>query len=100
MREMMFRVNFVVRFLTDLSWLLGSLMLLKVLTSQYGTIAGWDSNTLYILFGTHYIINYLMTAFLLINGLILGGNINGGGLDQVLLKPLPSVFAVSFQIVD
>lgn len=100
MREMMFRVNFIVRFLTDLSWLLGSLMLLKVLTSQYKTIAGWDSNTLYILFGTHYIINYLMTAFLLINGLILSGNINGGGLDQVLLKPLPSVFAVSFQIVD
>lgn len=100
MREMMFRVNFIVRFLTDFSWLFGSLMLLKVFINQYGSVVGWNSNTLYILFGTHYIINYLMTSFLLVNGLALGGNINGGGLDQVLLKPLPSVFAVSFQIID
>jgi len=75
-------------------------MLLKVITGSYGNVAGWDSNTLYILFGTHYIINYLLTAFLLVNGLRLGWNINGGGLDQILLKPLPTVFAVSFQIVD
>lgn len=100
MREMIFRANFIVRIFTDLSWLLGTLILLKVITEQYGTVAGWDSNALYILFGTHYIINYLLTAFLLINGLMLGRNINGGGLDQVLLKPVPSIFAVSFQIVD
>lgn len=100
MRETLFRTNFIIRIFTDLAWLFGTLVFLKIITGRYESIAGWNVNTLYILFGTHYIINYLMTAFFIINGIMLGPNINGGMLDQVLLKPVPAIFAVSFGLVD
>ena len=100
MREMLFRTNFIIRIITDLSWLLGTLVFLNIVTSHYETIAGWETDSLYILFGTHCIVNYLFTAFLLINGLNLGMNINSGELDQILLKPLPAGFSVSFKTVD
>ncbi|WP_460644377.1 ABC transporter permease [Lacrimispora brassicae] len=100
MREMLFRTNFIIRMFTDLAYFVGTLIFLKVIVQHFEFISGWDVNSLYILVGTHYIINYLMTAFFMVNGLMLGYYINEGGLDQVLLKPLPAIFAVSFRIVD
>jgi ABC-2 type transport system permease protein len=100
MRELTYRTNFIIRVFTDAAWLLGTLLFLEVFANNFHSILYWDTGALYILFGTHYLINTLLTAFLFVNGLLLGNYVNSGSFDSLLLLPVPTVFSISFRIVD
>lgn len=99
-REMQFKANFVVRFFTELLWLVMQFIYIEVMYAQTGEIAGWSKWEMVVLMGTNYVIAQLFEALFYDNCMRLIDQIRQGDLDFNLVKPVNTQFLVSLRYTD
>lgn len=102
-RDMTFRVNFVIECISSMSWTamnFGFYLLIYQFTSQIGVGTGWGKFEFFVFLATTWLINGVVQAFFMPNAEEFSELIRSGGLDFALLKPIDTQFLISFQKVD
>jgi ABC-2 type transport system permease protein len=96
-REMSFRLNFVLWMLVEVLWFLGQIVFIEVVFSYVGSIGGWTKWEVVLLIGTHQLIGQLFQAFFYMNLANLPELVRTGRMDFMLLLPVDSQFIVSLK---
>ena len=99
-REMNFKLNFLLWMVVELLWFAGQLAFIEVLYGQVNEIAGWSKWQLVALVGVHQIIAQLFQAFFYLNIANLPELVRTGRLDLILTLPMDAQFAVSTRQVS
>ncbi len=102
-RDMTFRVNFVIECVSSISWTamnFGFYLLIYQYTAQIGQGTGWGKYEFFVFLGTTWLINGVVQAFFMPNAEEFSELIRTGGLDFALLKPIDTQFLISFHRVD
>ena len=94
-REMNFKLNFVLWLVVESLWFVGQLVFIQVIYSQVGAIGDWTKWQMVLLVGTHQIISQLFQAFFYMNLVNLPELVRTGKLDFVLLQPIDPQFTSS-----
>jgi len=94
-REMNFKLNFLLWMLVELLWFLGQLAFIEVLYGQVQEIAGWTKWQVVTLVGVHQIVSQLFQALFYVNLANLPELVRTGRLDLMLTLPVDTQFAVS-----
>jgi ABC-2 type transport system permease protein len=96
-REMSFRLNFVLWMLVEVLWFLGQIVFIEVVFAYVGSIGGWSKWEVVLLVGTHQLIGQLFQAFFYMNLANLPELVRTGRMDFMLLLPVDSQFIVSLK---
>jgi len=99
-REMNFKLNFLLWMVVELLWFLGQLAFIEVLYGQVDEIAGWSKWQVVTLVGVHQIVSQLFQAFFYVNLAALPELVRTGRLDLMLTLPVDAQFAVSTRQVS
>jgi ABC-2 type transport system permease protein len=99
-REMNFKLNFLLWMVVELLWFVGQLAFIEVLYGQVDDIAGWSKWQVVTLVGVHQIISQLFQAFFYLNLANLPELVRTGHLDHLLKLPMDAQFAVSTRQVS
>ena len=102
-RDMTFRVNFLIECVSSLSWAfmnLGFYLLIFQYTNQIGRNTGWGQYEFFAFLATSMFINSLVQALFMPNCEEFSEMIRRGGLDFALLKPIDTQFLVSLHKID
>lgn len=102
-RDMTFRVNFLIECVSSLSWALmnlGFYALIFNYTDQIGAASGWGKYEFFTFLATSMLVNSLVQAFFMPNCEEFSELIRTGHLDFALLKPIDTQFLVSLRKVD
>ena len=102
-RDMSFRMNFVLQCLSSASWALMNFGLFKIIyrfTDSIGKGTGWGESEFFIFLGTIWIINSVIQTFVMANATEFSEMIRTGNLDFALLKPIDTQFLISFPRVN
>jgi ABC-2 type transport system permease protein len=93
-REMMFKSNFLLWILVDLTWFGLNLAFIQFLYLQVNTIAGWSKWEMILLVATSNLVQQLFQTFLMINCTNLPELVRSGKLDFFLAQPASAQFLV------
>src|SRR5438132_7213961 len=99
-REMSFRLNFLIECVSSLSWAamnLGFYLLVFQFTKEIGFNTGWHRYEFFIFLATTMIVNSLVQAFFMPNCEEFSELIRSGNLDFAILKPIDTQFLISLQ---
>lgn len=96
-RELGFRWNFVVEFLTLAFWFSAQVVLFDVIFGNVRDVNGWSRAEFFTFLATGMIINTLIETFFMPNCANFSELIRSGNLDFALLKPIDTQFLVSFE---
>jgi len=102
-RDMTFRANFIIEFLSSLSWVfmnLGFYILIFRYTPSLGVGTGWGKYEFFAFTGTGLMINSLAAMLFMTNADNFGNFVRQGNLDFLLLKPIDTQFIVSLQRIE
>ena len=102
-RDMSFRVNFILQCLTSVSWAMMNFGLFKIIyqfTDSIGKGTGWGEPEFFVFLGTIWIINSIIQTFVMANATEFSEMIRTGSLDFALLKPIDTQFLISFPRVN
>lgn len=99
-REMQFKVNFLLWIVVELLWFALQLTFIAVIYSHTDRIGDWTKWQVVFLMGTSTFIQQLFSAILLSNLVHLSEDIRTGKLDFMLLLPVNTRFLISFRQVD
>lgn len=99
-REMQFKVNFLLWIIVELLWFALQLTFIAVIYSHTDHIGDWTKWQVVFLMGTSTFIQQLFSALLLTNLVQLSELIRKGSLDFMLLLPVNTRFLISFRQVD
>ena len=102
-RDMSFRMNFVLQCFSSMSWAAMNWGLFKIIyrhTGEIGRGTGWHENEFFIFLGTVWIVNSLIQTFFMANAEEFSELIRTGNLDFALLKPIDTQFLISFPRVN
>lgn len=102
-RDMSFRMNFVLQCLSSASWALMNFGLFKIIyqfTDSIGKGTGWGEAEFFVFLGTIWIINSFIQTFVMANATEFSEMIRTGNLDFALLKPIDTQFLISFPRVN
>lgn len=94
-REMMFKANFILWVIVDLSWFALQLCFIQFLYLQVDSIAGWTKWGMVLLVATNNLVQQLFQMFLMINLTKMPDLIRTGRLDYFLAQPASAQFLVS-----
>jgi ABC-2 type transport system permease protein len=94
-REMMFKANFILWIVVDLSWFALNLCFVQFLYLQVNTVAGWSQWEMVLLVSTNYLVQQIFQTFLMVNLTKLPELIRSGRLDFLLAQPASVQFIVS-----
>src|SRR5476651_200567 len=94
-REMMFKANFILWVIVDLSWFGLHLSFIQFLYLQVNTIASWSKWEMILLVTTNMLIQQIFQMFLMTNITKLPELIRTGKLDYFLAQPASAQFLVS-----
>jgi ABC-2 type transport system permease protein len=95
MRELMFKANFILWVIVDLSWFGLNLSFIQFLYLQVSTVAGWNKWEMILLVSTNMLIQQIFQMFLMTNLTKLPELIRTGKLDFFLAQPASAQFLVS-----
>lgn len=96
-RDMTFRANFLIEFISSTAWMLMNLGFYTLIYQYTGSIAGWGKYEFFVFIATTMFVNSLVQAFFMPNAQELSELVRTGGLDYALLKPIDTQFLVSLQ---
>jgi ABC-2 type transport system permease protein len=96
-REMSFKLNFLLWMLVEVLWFLGQLVFIEVVFAYVGAIGGWTKWEVVVLIGTHQLIGQLFQAFFYMNLANLPELVRTGRMDFMLLLPVDTQFVVSLK---
>ncbi len=99
-REMTFRVNFILKVAGELIWIVLLLLFIRVIFSKTPDVRGWTEYQYLFLMGTHMIVTALFEAFFFGNCWRVGELVRTGDLDFVLVRPANTQFLLSLERVD
>src|SRR5688500_6895292 len=99
-REMQFKVNFILWIVVELLWFALQLTFIAVIYSQTDHIGDWTKWQVVFLMGTSTFIQQLFSALLLTNLVQLSELIRTGTLDFMLLLPVNTRFLISFRQIE
>jgi ABC-2 type transport system permease protein len=99
-REMSFKINFVLWIFVELLWFALQLSFISVMYLHTESIAGWSKWQVVLLMGASHFIQQIFQAFFLVNCTQLSELVRTGKLDFLLLLPINTRFIVSFRQVD
>ncbi len=99
-REMQFKVNFLLWIVVELLWFALQLTFIAVIYSHTDRIGDWTKWQVVFLMGTSTFIQQLFSALLLTNLVHLSEDIRTGKLDFMLLLPVNTRFLISLRQVD
>ncbi len=102
-RDMSFRMNFVLQCISSMSWAAMNWGLFKIIyqfTPAIGPDSGWRENEFFVFLGTIWIINSLVQTFVMVNAQDFSELIRTGNLDFALLKPIDTQFLISFPRIN
>ena len=102
-RDMSFRLNFVLQCLSSMSWAGMNFLLFKIIyqhTDSIGIGTGWGENEFFVFLGTIWIINSFTQTFFMLNAEEFSEMIRTGNLDFSLLKPIDTQFLISFPRIN
>ncbi len=91
-----YRADAVVNILLNLMWLGWELLGLNIIFSNTDTLGGWGPGELIALLGVFRLVNTLMAAIIWPNTEEFNSSVRDGSLDYDLLKPVNSLFLVTF----
>jgi ABC-2 type transport system permease protein len=96
-REMSFKLNFLLWMLVEVLWFMGQIVFIEVVFSYVGGIGGWSKWEVVLLIGTHQLIGQLFQAFFYMNLANLPELVRTGKMDFMLLLPVDTQFMVSLK---
>lgn len=96
-REMGFRGNFLLGITRQASWLAAFLFMIDIIFRNTQTLSGWSKPEVMIILALSRIIEGILDTFCSYNIAMFPQNVQRGQFDLMLVKPLPSQFAVAFQ---
>jgi ABC-2 type transport system permease protein len=96
-REMSFKLNFLLWMLVEVLWFLGQIVFVEVVFSYTGSIGGWTKWEVVLLIGTHQLIGQLFQAFFYMNLANLPELVRTGRMDFLMLLPVDTQFVVSLK---
>ena len=96
-REMSFKLNFLLWMLVEVLWFLGQIVFIEVVFAYVGVIGGWSKWEVVLLIGTHQLIGQLFQALFYMNLANLPELIRTGRMDFMLLLPVDTQFVVSLK---
>ncbi|MCP5516353.1 MAG: ABC-2 family transporter protein [Verrucomicrobiales bacterium] len=99
-REMNFKVNFVLWLVVELLWFALQLTFIAVIYQHTERIATWSKYEVILLVGASHFIQQIFSAFFLNNCVNLSELVRTGRLDFLLLLPVNTRFLVSFKQLD
>ncbi|HEX4413636.1 MAG TPA: ABC-2 family transporter protein [Lacipirellulaceae bacterium] len=102
-RDMTFRVNFIIEAISSFSWMLmnlGFYVLVFHYTDSLGRGTGWGEYQFFVFLATTMFINSLVQTFFMPNAEEFGELIRTGGLDFALLKPIDTQFLISLRKIE
>lgn len=99
-REMGFKVNFLMWIVVELLWFALQLAFMTVIYQHTDRIATWTKWEVVMLVGASQLIQQLFSALFLTNITQLSESIRTGKLDFMLLLPVNTRFVISFRQVD
>lgn len=99
-RELGFKVNFLMWIVVEGLWFVLQLTFIGVLYLHTESIGSWTKWQVVALVGTSHLIQQLFTAIFLTNLTALSEHIRTGKLDFMLLLPVNTRFLISFRQVD
>jgi ABC-2 type transport system permease protein len=94
-RELAYRTNLVFQLTLTVINVLAGLATLQIIYGQTATLGGWQLHEGIVLLGTYQIVTGLYTTFVEPNLQWFPGQVLSGKLDDMLLKPVPSIFLAS-----
>jgi ABC-2 type transport system permease protein len=94
-REMNFKLNFILWMIVEGLWFVGQLVFIEVIYSQIAAIGDWTKWQMVLLVGTHQIVSQIFQAFFYLNLTNLPELVRTGKLDFLLLQPIDGQFTVS-----
>lgn len=94
-REMSFKANFILWMLVEVLWFFGQILFFSIIFGQVDQLGDWSKWEVVLLVGTHQIIAQLFQAFFFMNISNIPELVRTGKLDQLLVLPVNSQFAVS-----
>jgi ABC-2 type transport system permease protein len=100
MRELMFKANFILWVIVDLSWFGLHLSFIQFLYLQVSTVAGWTKWQMILLVTTNMLVQQIFQMFLMTNLTKLPELIRTGRLDFFLAQPAPTQFLVSTRLFE
>jgi ABC-2 type transport system permease protein len=95
MRELMFKANFILWVIVDLSWFGLHLSFIQFLYLQVNTVAGWGKWEMILLVTTNMLVQQIFQMFLMTNLTKLPELVRTGKLDFFLAQPASAQFLVS-----
>lgn len=99
-REMGFKVNFVLWIFVELLWFALQLAFMGVIYRHTDRIATWSQWEVVLLVGASHLLQQLFTALFMTNCVKLSENVRTGALDFLLLMPVNARFLISLRHVD
>lgn len=99
-REMSFKVNFLLWIVVEMLWFAMQLVFINVLYLHTDSIGSWTKWQVVFLMGTSHFIQQLFQALFITNITALSENIRTGKLDFMLLLPVNTRFLISLRQVD
>ncbi len=102
-RDMTFRVNFLINVASSISWVLmnlGFYLLIFRFAPSIGASTGWEQWPFFAFLATGLLINSAVHALFMVNADELSELIRTGNLDFVLLRPIDTQFVVSLTRID
>ncbi|MBI1902312.1 MAG: ABC-2 family transporter protein [Planctomycetia bacterium] len=105
-RDMTFRLNFIIDCISSLSWVVMNLGFYVLIFVHIGSSAelaegsGWRQYEFFVFLSTTLLVNSLVQAFFMPNADEFSELIRTGGLDFALLKPIDTQFLVSLRKVE
>lgn len=100
LRELAFRVNFLVKIFVEILWLGILLLFYDTIFAQTETIADWSRPQYLFFVGAYFTIGGLIETFFLENCNEFADLIRTGDLDFFLLKPIDEQFLISCRTID
>jgi ABC-2 type transport system permease protein len=99
-RELMFKANFVLWIIVDLTWFGLNLSFIQFLYLQVNNIAGWGKWEMILLVTTNMLVQQIFQMLLMTNLTKLPELIRTGRLDFFLAQPAPAQFLVSTRLFE
>lgn len=99
-RELSFRWNFVIEFITMGFWFTAQFVLFDIIYGNVREINGWNRYEFFAFLATGMTINTIIEAFFMPNCANFSELIRTGNLDFALLKPIDTQFLISFERLE
>lgn len=97
--KMGFRANFVTEIIIEVAWALTTVFLLELIFYQVDNLAGWSKGEVFLIYALFRMSSALMAMLARKNLLKMSDLINRGELDFYILKPIDTLFHISFRQV-